>query len=100
MSVYFGSIQCHVYFHQRTTDALNREMMILQQSRVELEKHIEKLVKEREELNKKIEESKTLKSEEARVSLNFYEFLPFNVLFMGLNIFHNFLLFLTRRQLL
>ena len=52
---------------QRMTDALKREMMILQESRVELEKHIEKLVKEREELNKKIEESKTMKSEEARV---------------------------------
>lgn len=42
-------------------------MLILQQSRVELEKHIEKLVKEREVLNRKIEESKTMKSEEARV---------------------------------
>ena len=61
---------------QRTTDALKREMMILQESRVELEKHIEKLVKEREELNKKIEESKTMKSEEARVRLKskFYSF--------------------------
>ena len=50
------------------TDALNREMLILQQSKVELEKHIEKLVREREDLNRKIEESKTMKSEEARVS--------------------------------
>ena len=55
-------------FSQRTTDALNREMLIVQQSRVELEKHVEKLVREREELNRKIEESKTMKSEEARVS--------------------------------
>ena len=45
-------------------------MLILQQSRGELEKHIEKLVKEREELNRKVEESKTMKSEEAKVSIS------------------------------
>ena len=40
----------------------------VQQSKVELEKHIENLVREREDQNRKIEESKTMKSEEARVS--------------------------------
>ena len=42
---------------------------MLQQSRVELEKHVEKLVLEREHLNKKLAQSKTMKSEEARVNL-------------------------------
>ncbi|XP_053396479.1 centrosomal protein of 162 kDa-like isoform X2 [Mercenaria mercenaria] len=51
---------------KRTCDALNREISVLQQSRVELEKHVEKLVLEREHLNKALEQSKTLKSEEAR----------------------------------
>lgn len=47
---------------------LTREMHVLQQSRVELEKHMEKLVIEREELKKTIEQAKKMKSEEARVS--------------------------------
>jgi hypothetical protein len=36
---------------------------------VELEKHVEKLVLEREHLNRELEQSKTMKSEEARVGL-------------------------------
>ena len=55
------------YVLQRTVDAVNREMMVLQQSRVEMEKHVEKLVMEREELKRKLDDSKTMKSEEARV---------------------------------
>ncbi|KAL3882411.1 hypothetical protein ACJMK2_028754 [Sinanodonta woodiana] len=44
---------------------LKREMNILVQSKAELEKHIEKLVTEREDLEKKLKEAKMMKSEEA-----------------------------------
>ncbi|WAR06759.1 CE162-like protein [Mya arenaria] len=50
---------------RQTCDALSREMGVLQHSRTELEKHVEKLVLEREQLQKTIEQNKTLKSEEA-----------------------------------
>jgi len=40
---------------------------VLQSSRVELEKHVERLVLERENQKKTIEQSKQIKSEEARV---------------------------------
>ncbi|XP_052238473.1 centrosomal protein of 162 kDa-like [Dreissena polymorpha] len=51
---------------KRTADALSREMNIVHHSKVELEKHIEKLVFEREQLTQALEEGKKLKSEEAR----------------------------------
>ncbi|XP_021349232.1 centrosomal protein of 162 kDa-like isoform X2 [Mizuhopecten yessoensis] len=52
---------------KRLQDNSNRELEVLQRSKIELEQHIDKLIKERESLRQQVAESKSLKSEEARV---------------------------------
>ena len=50
-------------------------MSVLQKTKVELEQHIDQLIKEKEQLRKKVEESKGIKSEEARVNVHFSKFI-------------------------
>ncbi|XP_060069666.1 centrosomal protein of 162 kDa-like [Ylistrum balloti] len=52
---------------KRLQDNSNRELEVLQRSKIELEQHIDQLIKERESLRQKVAEAKSLKSEEARV---------------------------------
>lgn len=58
-----------VFFLQRQEDNVKRELSFLQKTKVELEQHIDQLIKEKEQFRKKLEESKGLKSEEAKVIL-------------------------------
>ncbi|KAJ8315560.1 hypothetical protein KUTeg_007710 [Tegillarca granosa] len=51
---------------RRQEEIAKREFQLLQKSKKELEQHIDQLIKEREALRHKVEESKTLKSEEAQ----------------------------------
>ena len=57
------------FFLQRQEDNVKRELSFLQKTKVELEQHIDQLIKEKEQFRKKLEESKGLKSEEAKVIL-------------------------------
>ncbi|XP_033740453.1 centrosomal protein of 162 kDa-like isoform X2 [Pecten maximus] len=52
---------------KRLQDNSSRELEVLQRSKIELEQHIDQLIKERESLRQKVAEAKSLKSEEARV---------------------------------
>ncbi|XP_071136252.1 centrosomal protein of 162 kDa-like [Mytilus edulis] len=51
---------------KRQEENAKRELSVLQKTKVELEQHIDQIIKEKEQLRKKLEESKGLKSEEAK----------------------------------